>query len=28
MYTYLPADKATNASLIRQWVLAGAPENR
>jgi len=28
MYNYLPADRATNASLIKQWVVAGAPENR
>jgi uncharacterized membrane protein len=28
MYTYLPADKATNAALIRTWVINGAPENR
>jgi len=28
MYNYLPADRATNAGLIKQWVVAGAPENR
>jgi len=28
MYTYLPSDRATNAALIKQWVVAGAPENR
>jgi hypothetical protein len=28
MYTYLPADRATNSALIKTWVLNGAPENR
>ena len=28
MYKYLPANAATNAALIRTWVLNGAPENR
>lgn len=28
MYTYLPADRATNSALIRTWVVNGAPENR
>jgi len=28
MYRYLPADAATNAALIRTWVVNGAPENR
>ena len=28
MYTYLPADRATNSALIKTWVVNGAPENR
>jgi len=28
MYRYLPANAATNAALIKTWVVNGAPENR
>jgi hypothetical protein len=28
LYRYRPADLATNAHLIRTWVLNGAPANR
>jgi hypothetical protein len=28
MYTYLPADRATNSALIKTWVLNGAPQSR
>jgi hypothetical protein len=28
MYKYLPSNQATNAALIRTWVVDGAAQNR